>query len=526
MNCPCRLHVSPRRCVACSASTVAPPIRASAEHRGANRFRPTLERCEDRATPSVTGRAFYDRNDNGSQDAGEPGAPGLTAWLHQGSYSTSTPTDSNGDYAFPDMPGPGDYVEVMPSYSHFAYSGTSADASSGTADIALVGQGNEAGGQGTIRGQLWFDTNGAGAKDAGETSGPSGFSLDLIYGGTTIDSTTTDPSGDYSFGGLWSGSGYSIHVGMMPGYELLVPGDTSASASVASSPLPPPVNIGVKLPVVTVEKDYDGLEGGMGAQLIFTRTGDTSDSLTVYFTPGGTATSGDDYSALGYSVTFQAGYDTAALSVIVNDDSDSELTEIVTVTIDSGGNDYRVGSPGGASLNILDNDGPVVAVTVADTFEGAATGGFTFTRTGDLSGSLAVGYTVTGTATSGTDYTALSGTLTFAAGEDRVEVPVEAFGDNVSDDGETVTATIDDGGDDYTIDGVDYSATVIIGDQPLTVSVNQGQRRPGRLDAGEREVPVHPLGRPVGRVDGLLHGERHGDQRYGLHGAVGFGDLR
>jgi hypothetical protein len=113
---------------------------------------------------------------------------------------------------------------------------------------------------------------------------------------------------------------------------------------------------------------------------------------------------------------------------------------------------------------------PVVSVTAADTGEGSATGGFTFTRTGDLSGPLTLTYSVGGTATPGADYTPLTGTVTFAAGQYRVEVPVEAFGDNTVDDGETVTVTIETG-TGYALDTAATTATVVINDQALTVSV-------------------------------------------------------
>ena len=47
-------------------------------------------------------------------------------------------------------------------------------------------------------------------------------------------------------------------------------------------------------------------------------------------------------------------------------------------------------------------------------------------------------YTLSGTATSGDDYTALSGTLTFAAGEERKTVWVSVTDDNLSEASETV----------------------------------------------------------------------------------------
>lgn len=43
--------------------TVSPPVRTSVK-RNANRFRPLLERCEERDVPAASGTAFYDLNGN------------------------------------------------------------------------------------------------------------------------------------------------------------------------------------------------------------------------------------------------------------------------------------------------------------------------------------------------------------------------------------------------------------------------------------------------------------------------------
>ena len=67
---------------------------------------------------------------------------------------------------------------------------------------------------------------------------------------------------------------------------------------------------------------------------------------------------------------------------------------------------------------------------------------FRFTRTGDTSASLTVDYTVSGTATSGTDYTALSGSVTFAADEDTVDVSVAITDDTTSEGTETVIVAV------------------------------------------------------------------------------------
>jgi 2-polyprenyl-6-methoxyphenol hydroxylase-like FAD-dependent oxidoreductase len=66
--------------------------------------------------------------------------------------------------------------------------------------------------------------------------------------------------------------------------------------------------------------------------------------------------------------------------------------------------------------------------------EGGADGGFVFTRTGDTAGAITVGYSATGTAVSGTDYTPLTSAV-IPAGPSSVTVPVHALADSPADDG-------------------------------------------------------------------------------------------
>ena len=120
---------------------------------------------------------------------------------------------------------------------------------------------------------------------------------------------------------------------------------------------------------------------------------------------------------------------------------------------------------------------------------GLETGAFRFTRTGDLSVALTVSYTRSGTATNGTDYANIGGTVTFNAGQattDRIVVPVN---DAVVEGPETVIVTLTDGAN-YDL-GAGTSATVTIADQPVpTISV-AGHRRLGERGGGHRSLPVH-----------------------------------
>jgi hypothetical protein len=66
-----------------------------------------------------------DLNEDGIQDSGEPGIPGVTVWLFQGCGAsgpiTSTTTDSNGEYLFADLD-PGDYFVKFDLPSGYTFS--------------------------------------------------------------------------------------------------------------------------------------------------------------------------------------------------------------------------------------------------------------------------------------------------------------------------------------------------------------------------------------------------------------------
>ena len=90
---------------------------------------------------------------------------------------------------------------------------------------------------------------------------------------------------------------------------------------------------------------------------------------------------------------------------------------------------------------------PVVSVErVGDATEGGAAGAFRFTRTGPTGGPLTAAYTVGGTATPGADYAALSGAVTFAAGQSAVLVPMAAVNDALIEPAETVVVAVSGAG--------------------------------------------------------------------------------
>ena len=108
-------------------------------------------------------------------------------------------------------------------------------------------------------------------------------------------------------------------------------------------------------------------------------------------------------------------------------------------------------------------DRPIVTLSVTDAIAsevGDTTAAFTLTRTGPTDKPLVVKYTVGGTATAGSDYVALPGTISFPAGSTTVPVVVSAIDDTIAEGPETVIVTL--AADAAYIVGAPSRATVTI----------------------------------------------------------------
>ncbi len=97
-----------------------------------------------------------------------------------------------------------------------------------------------------------------------------------------------------------------------------------------------------------------------------------------------------------------------------------------------------------ATNTIADNDS--ATVTIANTTNGAelgpVNGVMTVTQTAVSATDTVIAYSVAGTATSGTDYTALSGTVTIVAGATTATITIPVINDVLLEGPETVIVTL------------------------------------------------------------------------------------
>ncbi|HEX7149841.1 MAG TPA: Calx-beta domain-containing protein [Thermoanaerobaculia bacterium] len=179
------------------------------------------------------------------------------------------------------------------------------------------------------------------------------------------------------------------------------------------------------------------------ATLLFTVTLDrpSERTLTVdYATFDGTANAGSDYGALAGTLTFAPGEALKQIATLVNGDTMAEADETLSVVL-TNGNNMTLGTAT-ATGTILNGDGPpAIAVSDLTLVEGSAGNAafdLTFTLTHASSTPVTVDYTVNSdTATSGSDFPAASGTVTFAAGTTQATLSLLRTGDDVDEPNET-----------------------------------------------------------------------------------------
>lgn len=182
----------------------------------------------------------------------------------------------------------------------------------------------------------------------------------------------------------------------------------------------------------------------------------------MFYTVGGTATPGLDYTGIGTpgrtrQVTFAAGSSRATVTVVPISDTTLEANETVSLTLASGAG-YTIGTRAAVTGTIVNDDRPTITLALSSASvaeDGAGNLIFTFTRNGLTTDALTVFYTVGGTATPGSDYTGIApaGTtrqVTFAAGSSRATVTVVPIADSTLEANETVALTLVSGAG-YTI---------------------------------------------------------------------------
>ena len=199
----------------------------------------------------------------------------------------------------------------------------------------------------------------------------------------------------------------------------------------------------------------------------------SNQTVTVDFaTSNNTAAAGSDYVAQSGTLTFAPGETSKLVTILVNGDTTPEPDETFFLNLNGATNGLIVG--GGQAVGTIQNDDAALSIANVSVIEGGpgATTNAVFTVTIPYASTrtVTVDYaTANGTATAGSDFTATSGTLTFAPGETVKMITVVVNGDATSEGDETFSVTL---GNASNAAIAQPTATGTILNDDTTISVN------------------------------------------------------
>ena len=185
-------------------------------------------------------------------------------------------------------------------------------------------------------------------------------------------------------------------------------------------------------------------EAAANLNFTITLSGQSSQTVTAnYATSNGSATAGSDYTSKSGTVTFAPGVTSQSIAVGILADNTDEYDETFSVTLTSPSN-ATLGTAVGTML--INDDDALPSISIADastTNENAALTNLVASISAASGKPITVDYaTSNGTATAGADYTAGTGTITFAPGVTSQNIPVTVLADAVDEVNETVTVTL------------------------------------------------------------------------------------
>ncbi|GCE61151.1 Calx-beta domain-containing protein [Microcystis aeruginosa] len=280
----------------------------------------------------------------------------------------------------------------------------------------------------TVGGTATFNTDytQTGAASFTTTTGTVTFAANSTTATVTVNPTadTTVESNETVILTLAAGTGYTIGT---PNAATGTINNDDTSVTLAVSPS-------------SVTED-----GTANLIYTFTRSGVTTNPLTVNYTLGGTATLNTDYTRTGTNntVTFAAGLSTATVIVDPTADTTVEPNETVILTLASG-TGYTVGTTTPVTGTITNDDFPQLSINNITVVEGLDNNAIlTVTVDNPNSQPITFNYTTAPiNATANVDYTSKTGTITIAANTSTATISIPILNDNLNEADEAFTVTL------------------------------------------------------------------------------------
>ncbi len=329
----------------------------------------------------------------------------------------------------------------------------------------------------------------SGTSNAVVTLTRTGGTADFDVSYATLDGTATAGSDYTATSGTASFTGGANTVTI----NIPISGDRTVEANedlsfTLSSPTGG-ATIGTGTATVTITNDdvagsvsvanvtiVEGDSGPSNAVVTITRTGGSGDFTVDYATADGSATAGSDYTAASGTASFTGGANTVTISIPISGDRTVEANEDLSFTLSNPTSGATIGT-GTATVTITNDDVAgsvsVANVTIVEGNSGSSNAVVTLTRTGG-SGDFTVDYaTANGTATTGSDYTATSGTASFTGGANTVTVSIPILGDTVFEPNETLSLILSNPTSGAVI-GTGTATVTITNDDPAPTVIYSG----------------------------------------------------
>ena len=252
---------------------------------------------------------------------------------------------------------------------------------------------------------------------------------------------------------------------------------SGGSASAASSEIIASISLAddESAPTVSLSSsDTSVKEDGSAITVTVTLANIADEDVIVSLNTSGTATDGTDYEIIS-DITIPAGLVSGTGQITPIDDLVSEGVETLIVSLGTlSGADATLGSPSGLTLSLIDDDVPNITLSASDiSIKEDSTSSLTLTVAASMIATedIVVTLGAAGTATSGTDYTALPSTVTIAAGETTATTFFALKDDALYDAASDETAII-------SITNVDGGNALESGDQLVTLTIVDNESAP------------------------------------------------
>jgi len=234
---------------------------------------------------------------------------------------------------------------------------------------------------------------------------------------------------------------------------------------------------------------YTVNESTASLNITVVRSGALNTSVSVVLSVlNGTAVSPADFRGTNVTLSFGANIKSKSVSIPIVNDALDEMDETFQIVLSNPQGGTQLGSITAADVTILDNDTAGTVHFGAAAFsgtEGAGNASIKVIRTGGAASNVTVRFqtSVGGSATAGSDYTAVDQVLTFAAGETMKTVLVPILTDGTDEPVETVNLLLSE-----------VAAPAVLGTNTAVLSIANAPDRDAVPLAGPEFFTVRAVG--------------------------------